>query len=375
MMNRIYQSVLNAFLLFLIGLLVFTGCKKKEEDDHDPPYDEFTLIRGADLSFLPEIEQEGTQFFDFLGEPKDALTIFRESGMNTVRLRLWNDPVDEHSSLREVSAFAGRIREAGLLVWLDIHYSDTWADPGKQTKPAAWESANFQSLKDSVYAYTRMVLEEIKPDMVQIGNEINGGFLWETGRLENESDFIDLLNAGVSAARDFDSDIEIMIHFAGWQGAEWFYDLIDKHSIDYDHIGISFYPRWHGTDLNILSNTLQNLSDQYDKGIILAEIGYPFTLGWNDQTHNIVGLEEQLVPGYPATPEGQKQYLLKLRDIIVSLEEGKGFCYWAPDWVAFRGPDAANGSPWENQALFDFENRQLPGMELFTGWVTTTSNR
>jgi arabinogalactan endo-1,4-beta-galactosidase len=156
-----------------------------------------------------------------------------------------------------------------------------------------------------------------------------------------------------------------MIHYAGLTGAQWFYGLLDRYDTDYDIIGISYYPWWHGFVLDSLEKTLANLAASHQKEVILAEFSYPFTLGWNDKTHNMVGQENQLIEGYQATSEGQRAYLLKVREIIEGIEGGSGFCYWAPDWVAFKGPDAYDGSAWENQALFDFGNRQLPGMGIF----------
>lgn len=349
--------------ILLLGLIINTSCKEVKEDD--PIVEKELQIRAADLSFLPEIEAEGTIFYDTNGVAKDALTILHENGCNTVRLRLWHTPGSEHSTLTEVASFAQRARAKGMKVWVDIHYSDTWADPGQQTKPAAWQSLNLTNLTDSVYNYTQKVVTLLSPDYIQIGNEINDGFLWEDGRMSNENNFITLLKSGIRAVRENASSAKIIIHIAGIQTADWFFDRLRAHNVDYDIIGLSYYPAWHGKNIYALSTTMSNLATENSKSIVIAETAYPFTLDWNDWTNNPIGLESHLIPDYPATEEGQKAFLLKVKEIITKTPNGLGFSYWAPDWVAFRGETATNGSAWENMTLFDFENKALAGIEVF----------
>ena len=347
-------------LIFLIPF--FVGCHKFNPNK---PKVEDSFIRGADLSFLPELEEDNAMFYDSTGQNKPALQIFKENGCNAVRIRLWHTPDGLHSSLTEVNTFAQQVREAGMRVWLDLHYSDTWADPGKQAKPAAWAMLSLVQLKDSVYAYTKRVITKIHPDYVQIGNEINNGFLWETGRISHETQFTDLLKQGVDATRKVDTNIRIIIHYAGYKGAFHFFGLLKKHHVDYDLIGISYYPWWHGKDMAALQDSLARLTSAYQKGLVIAETAYPFTLKWNDWTNNIVGDSNQLIPQFPASPDGQKDFLFQLRAVIENIPLGKGFCYWAPDWVSVNGPQSTSGSPWENLALFDFQHKSLPAMEVF----------
>jgi arabinogalactan endo-1,4-beta-galactosidase len=347
-------------LIFMIPLIA--GCHKTpvhqvEEAD--------SFIRGADLSFLPQLEADQAAFFDTTGRNKSALQIFKENGCNTVRIRLWHTPDDLHSSLTEVNTFAQRVRDAGMKVWLDLHYSDTWADPGKQYKPADWTTLSLARLKDSVFTYTKKAVLKVHPDYVQIGNEINNGFLWETGRITHETQFTDLLKQGIKAVREVDTSIRIMIHYAGYQGAFHFFGLLKKHDVDYDWMGISYYPWWHGRDMTALRDSLSQLTSTYQKGLVIAETAYPFTLKWYDWTHNIVGDTSQLIPQFPATVEGQKNFLLHLRTIIENLPRGIGFCYWAPDWISVNGPQSTAGSPWENLALFDFQHHSLPAMSVY----------
>lgn len=329
------------------------------------PVVEREFIRGADLSFLPEIRSAGAVFYDSAGQTKDALQIFKENGCNTVRLRLWHTPSGTHSNLAEVEAFAREIQSQGLKVLLDFHFSDTWTDPGKQAKPQAWKSVPDSLLDDSVYLYTRRMVRLIKPDYVQIGNEINGGLLWETGRISRPDAMVALLKSGVKAVRDELPAARIIIHFAGIANSAWFFNLLKEKGLDYDIIGLSYYPVFHGKDLSLLESTLTTLSSTHSKKIMLAELAYPFTLSWADYTHNLVGEEGQLVSGYPATKEGQLDFLMKLRKMLTDNPNGVGFCYWAPDYIAFRGPTATVGSSMENQALFNFEHKALPGMQVF----------
>jgi len=351
--------------LSLLALsMIILNCSCKEEKNIDIK-DRELVIQAADLSFLPEIEEEGTVFYDLNGNAKDALSILHENGCNTVRLRLWHSPETEHSSLTEVKNLAQRARGKGMKIWLDLHYSDTWADPGQQAKPAAWESLNLTELIDSVYSYTQKVVSIIDPEYIQIGNEINSGFLWEDGRISNEADFISLLKSGIRAVRDNAPDCKIIIHIAGFQTADWFFDRLRIQNVDYDIIGLSYYPAWHGKNVYDLSAALYQLSSENSKKIVIAETAYPFTLDWNDWTDNPIGLESHLIPGYSATEQGQKAFLLKLKTIIANSPDGIGFSYWAPEWVAFRGETATNGSAWENMALFDFENKALAGIEVF----------
>jgi len=319
----------------------------------------------VDLSSLPEIEEAGTVFYNRKGEAEDVLKTLKRNGINTVRLRLWKEPASGRSDLKEVSLFSKRIRSEGLKVWLSVHYSDTWADPGRQEPPAEWKEIPYRALKDSIYSYTGKVVSLVKPDYIEIGNEINSGFLFPFGKLpENEEQFLELISTAAQAVRDSSESTRIIIHYAGVDGAENFFRKLKD--VDYDIIGISYYPMWHGKDLHGLRAALRRLSESFNKGVMIAETAYPFTLMWNDRTHNIVGLSKQLIlPDFPATPEGQKKFLEQIKGIVERLPRGEGLCYWGAELVAFRGVDAVNGSPWENQALYDFKNRALPAMEVF----------
>lgn len=351
--------------LFLL-LLLASSCK---EDDNDPPPPpppaELEFMRGADLSFLPEIESYNQVFYNTAGIQKEMLDIFKEAGCNTVRLRLWHTPSSGHSGLAEVAALSARVKAAGMKVYLTLHYSDTWADPGQQATPAAWNGLTLAQLRDSVYAYTEKVMTTIQPEYISIGNEINGGMLWETGRIENGNSLFQLLGQAIQAVRQVNDSTKIIIHYAGLDGSQWFFEQVASYSLNYDILGISYYPFWHGNSLYTMKSVISDLSVQFDKPVLIAETAYPFTLGWNDMTHNSIGLEEQLSPGYPATPQGQHAFLADMKEMLADVEDCAGFCYWGAEYVAFKGPNALDGSSWENMALFDFDNKALPAMAVF----------
>lgn len=322
-----------------------------------------SLIKAADVSFLPAIEATGTVYKNN-SLPEDALLTLKKAGCNTVRIRLWKNPADGHSGLVEVKALAMRVRQMGLKVWLTVHYSDTWADPGNQTKPAEWTNLSFNDLKAAVGTYTATVLSEIQPDIYQVGNETNDGFLFPQGKLSlNEAQYLQLVQAAITVIRIQSPSTKIMLHYAGISGSDWFFNKV--RNIDYDYIGLSYYPVWHGQNMALLKTTINTLSQLYNKKVLIAETAYPFTLGWNDWTNNIVGQSNQLIPAYPATASGQKGFLSAIRVMLENSQNGIGFAYWGGEWVAFRGPQATNGSSFENQALWDFSLNAQPAMKVF----------
>lgn len=350
-------------IFIICSLLICLGCKKGPIEP--PPEYPRDWISAVDISRFPEIRQYGHVFYDSTGTAHPFISILRESGVNTVRLRLWVNPIDTISGLQQVSDFAEELRAFGFHIWLCLHYSDTWADPGRQITPQQWQGLSFAELRDSVYDYTRRVVLKIQPDYIQIGNEINPGFLHPQGNITtHQQQFNALLETGIKAVREHSSLSRIIIHIAGIKDALWFYDQID--SLDYDIIGLSYYPLWHGKSLDSLSTILRQLSGNYQKQILIAETAYPFTLNWNDQTNNIVGLNSQLIPGIPATPAGQAEYIAQLKHVIQEVDGGVGICYWGAELIAWKGNQATDGSSWENQALFSFDNKALPALYLLS---------
>lgn len=341
------------------------ACSSNDTSEPIPtpsPSDDF--IRAADVSFIPLIESENT-IYKHNGVAQDPLITLKNAGCNTVRIRLWKNPVDVVSSLQQVKTFAIRARQSGLKVWLTVHYSDTWADPGTQTIPKEWQNLNFTDLKVAVENYTETILNEVQPDIYQIGNETNDGLLWPLGKLStNEVQSLQLFQVASAKIRSVSPTTKIMLHYAGTSGADWFFNKVSN--INYDYIGLSYYPIYHGKNLATVQSTINAIGSLYNKEVIIAETSYPFTLGYNDFTNNVVGLTNQLIPDYPATNEGQKAYVLAIKNLVKQSSHGIGFCYWGAEWVAFRGPTSPNGSSWENQALWDFNNNSLPVMDAFS---------
>jgi arabinogalactan endo-1,4-beta-galactosidase len=337
------------------------------------------LLRGADLSVLPQVEAGGAVFQDD-DVPTDVLSILRARGVDTIRIRLWRTPADGAGGLAEALALAERATAAGCGVLLDLHYSDCWADPGHQSVPAAWTGLAPPALADSARSYTRDVLRAfaargVVPRCVLIGNEITAGMLWDTGRVGGSWDTDDqwtqlaaLVRAGIAGVDEALPDSlrpAIMVHIdrgADNAGARWFLDNLVSRQVDFDLIGVSFYPWWHGT-LKDLDANLDDLATRYDRTVVVVETAYPWTLGWFDGAHNAVGLPGMLLPGYPATPAGQREFLSAVMEIVRTVPDGRGggVFWWAPEWIASPG----FGSRWENLALFDEEGRPLPALAAF----------
>jgi len=240
---------------------------------------------GADISFLPELEGRGMKFSDN-GVEKDAIQILKDHGFNYVRLRIFNEPARDSGyspkegfcDLEHTKAMAKRVKAAGMKLLLDFHYSDYWADPGKQYKPAAWRNLSFEELKKALFDYTKKVIQELKdqgtsPDMVQVGNEINHGMVWPEGNVSNVDSMSQLIAAGIAGVKAVDPTIIIMLHVAlGGQNDEtvFFMDQMMKRKIHFDVIGLSYYPKWHGT-LDDLRDNMNDLLRRYDKDIIVVE--------------------------------------------------------------------------------------------------------
>lgn len=344
---------------------LFVSCSNETQDSTNQVTDAPVFISAVDISSFPEISEVSPVFYNEDGVQNGFLNLLKANGVNTIRLRLWVNPTDGHSGFNEVKSLAETLRTYGFNIWLCLHYSDTWADPGNQALPSEWENDTYTELKTRISDYTAFVVTEIQPELIQIGNEINSGFLFPHGAINsNPNQFRELLATAISAVRSVSPTTKIMIHYAGMEGADWFFNQVS--TLDYDVIGLSYYPIWHGNALSSLQQTMQSLSNIHDKEIIIAETAYPFTLDWNDWTNNIVGLQEHLIlPEFPATPTGQKDFISSIKSMAQQLEKGLGFCYWGAELIAWKGDEAVDASPWENQALFDFENKALPVLSEF----------
>jgi arabinogalactan endo-1,4-beta-galactosidase len=335
-------------------------------------------ILGADISSLKKSEDMGGIYRYADGTQADALEILKAQGLNYARLRVWVDPADGYHDKEELLEMAFRLKKQGIKLLVDFHYSDNWADPGKQIKPAAWKDYDFEQLKKALYKHTFDVCSSLAaqgtpPDMVQVGNEINAGMLWPDGDYEHLDNLAELLKEGYRAVKDCSNSIPVMLHIAeGGDNdlARWWFDNMVRREVPFDVIGISYYPFWHGSLAELQSN-LNDISARYDKDIIVVETAYAFTDQDKDDYPNIF-TSEMASPGYPLTPEGQRALLRDVMAVVRAVPDGrgKGVFYWDATWTAVPGngwdsTDPASGNAWENQALFDFDERVLPALAEF----------
>ena len=330
------------------------------------------FINGVDISMLYQIEENNGIYFEN-GIAIDPIDIFKQHGVNTIRLKIWHTPDPEFNSLQNVLQMAQRIDSIGLDIMLNFHYSDTWADPSHQTKPSAWESIDFETLADSIYDYTNHVITRLKmqgtlPKFVQIGNETDCGLLWPDGYICDESNTAEqwlnlgiLYNNAISGIQDAIDEMDTVWTLGHLShGGLWYFSNLFNEGVSLDIIGQSYYPWWHGS-LDELSTNLTQLSNEFQKPIVIVETAYPFTLSWNDNTNNIIGMESQLLDGFPASEIGQLNFLQAVKDRVTNNEFGAGICYWSPEWISTE----TFGSPWENLALFDFNSEVLDGITVF----------
>lgn len=313
---------------------------------------------GTDFSQLPKIEDEEYIYRNEDSVEVDPISYLAHKGLEVIRLKVWNNSTGD-GSLEELIPLAHRIHQAGMKVMLTFHYSNTWADPGVQNIPAQWAGLAEEVLLDSVRTFTQSVVHELEAEYVQIGNEINHGMMKPFGVRDGSGNFQKLIEAGIQGARAANDSVQTIIHYAGFENASSFFATID--SLDFDAIGLSYYPRWHGKDLEDLQDACLDLNQQFQRPVYLVETSYPFTFGWADWTNNQIGSAEQILPEYSATPEGQSAYVRALRSIADTL--GTGLLYWGGELVAYKGPQAQDGSPYENQALFNFNGVALPVVE------------
>lgn len=338
----------------------------------------FLSVMGADISSLKKSEDKGGVYAYEDGTQADALKILSDHGMNYARIRVWVDSPDGYHRKTQLLEMAKRVKQSNMRLLVDFHYSDSWADPGKQPKPSAWENLSFDELQKALYDHTYDVCISLKeqgtpPDMVQVGNEITNGMVWPDGKNDASFDHLAaLLKAGYHAVKDCSPKTLVMLHLDnGGNNAlyrNWFDNILER-EVPFDVIGVSYYPYWHGTFAD-LQNNLNDIAVRYDKDLIVVETAYAFTSEDKDNFANV--LQDQEVPGYPFTPDGQQKMLADIMNIVRAVPNGHGLgiMWWDATWTAVPGngwdpADPTTGNNWENQALFDFDNRALPAMSLF----------
>ncbi|TRZ44289.1 glycoside hydrolase family 53 protein [Robertkochia solimangrovi] len=378
-------------LILFFSTILLSHCSNNEQpstpDEGEEPETETPVEEnekpdfyyGADLSYVNEMVDCGAEYKDQDGVVKDPYKIFAEAGTNLVRVRLWNNPDwTEYSNLDDVKRTIRKAKEENMNVLLDFHYSDSWADPEKQEIPKAWESNidDTEALGNQLYEYTYSTLktlndEGLLPEMVQVGNEINGMIL-QKGELEwpiNWERNASLINKGLKAVRDIseelDTDIEVMLHIAQPENALWWFEQATENGVtNYDWIGLSYYPLWSEYDLNNVGTPLKTLVDTYQKRLMIVETAYPFTMENADGANNILD-NNALINGYPASPQGQLDYMNKLKEIVAT-SGGEGLIYWEPAWVSTDCSTLwGQGSHWDNATMFDFNNQATIGLNYY----------
>ncbi|HBB9939484.1 arabinogalactan endo-beta-1,4-galactanase [Enterobacter cloacae] len=399
-MKRLKPALLAVCLSCGLATSAFAADAVKTRPFNAMPAD---FIKGADISTLLEAEQHGAKFYNQNGQQQDAIAILKANGVNYVRLRLWVDPQDASgktygggsNNLENTIALAKRVKALGLKLLLDFHYSDFWTDPGKQFKPKAWEKMDYPQLKTAIHDYTRDTIARFKqegvlPDMVQIGNEINGGMLWPEGKSWGQGGgefdrLAGLLNAAISGLKENltgGEQVKIMLHLA--EGTKndtfrWWFDEIAKRGVPFDIIGLSMYTYWNGP-ISALKANMDDISKRYNKDVIVVEAAYGYTLDNCDNAENSFQAKEEKDGGYPGTVQGQYDYIHDLMQSVIDVPDhrGKGIFYWEPTWIAVPGTSWATkagmkyihdewkeGNARENQALFDCQGKVLPSITVF----------
>lgn len=351
------------------------------------------FIMGADVSMLGEIEKHGGTFYD-QGVEGDSLETLQNHGVNWIRLRLWNDPTDGNGNplgggnndLQRTVQIATRAKSLGFKFLLDFHYSDWWADPGKQNLPKAWKDMTPDELNQAVYDFTAEAIQTLTeagaaPDIVQIGNEVNSGMMWPAGKTWSDGGekvggydgFAALLKQGIQAVRDNDPQkrIRIAIHLADGGNNELYrtmFDELTERSVDFDIIGLSYYSFWHGPLADFADN-MNDVSERYGKDVLVLEAAYPYTTEDADGHGNLVGGSGLDLGGYKATVQGQATAMRDIIEAVHNVPNGRGLgvFYWEPEWIPVNGAGwaAGQGNAWENLAMFDFEGNALPSLDVF----------
>jgi arabinogalactan endo-1,4-beta-galactosidase len=366
------------------------------------------FICGMDVSSILAEEKSGVKYYDFDGNEQDVFKTMADSGVNYARIRVWNDPYDENGNgygggnndLETAIELGKRATQYGMKVCIDFHYSDFWADPKRQHAPKAWENMSTDEKCDALYEYTKDSLSQlidagVDVEMVQVGNEINNGMSGE-GFLPNVNK---LLVSGCSAVREISStynkDIQVAIHYTNIEDNSKIDSLVsnlENSGVDYDIIGLSYYPFWDGTNEN-MQRVAKNIQDKYGKKVMIAETSYAYTTEDGDGFGNSFDGIDGAVEGYPATVQGQASMI---RDICAAANEADviGIFYWEGAWIPVGSASSDNsaiwekygsgwassysadydpedaglyygGCSWDNQAMFDFTGHPLASLNVF----------
>lgn len=331
--------------------IFFISCNSQTNND-EPPTPTLSVsgfAKGADVGWLAQMEATGYKFYDTDGSKMDCLQLLQDRGMNTIRLRVWVNPSADkasgHCSPAETVTMAVRAKNMGMRIMIDFHYSDTWADPGKQTKPAAWANHSFVELQNDVYKHTYDVLTALKsvgvtPEWVQVGNEIPGGMMWPEGSIKNWNQLAQLLNKGYEATKAIDPKIKVIVHLDEGNNNEkfrWFFDKAKANNVKYDVIGLSYYPYWIKKDYSEtiadLEFNLKDMASRYDKEVMVVEVG-----GEYDKVQNTYEMLAATIKAVKAVPNNK----------------GLGVIYWEPQ----------GEKSWSGYSLSAWQSDGKPSMAL-----------
>ena len=335
----------RSFFIFLVYALF--SCNKSGSGGNNPPVTppvNTDFVKGADISWLTEMEASGRKFYNNAGVEKECMQLLKDLGMNAIRLRVWVNPSSGWNNTADVLAKAIRAKNLGMKIMIDFHYSDTWADPGHQTKPAAWASQDLNTLKQSLANHTTSVLNTLKtngitPAWVQVGNETNDGMLWPDGKASvNMNNFAQLVIAGYNAVKAVDASIKVIVHISnGYDNNlfRWIFDGLKNNGAQWDVIGMSLYPtpsNWSALNNQCLSN-MNDMVSRYNKDVMVLEVG----MSWDQAT---------------ACNSFLTDLITKVR--AVSGGRGLGVLYWEPE--------AYNN--WQGYTLGAFDNSGKPTVAL-----------
>jgi len=338
---------MKTVFIFLFTAFVFAACKKKDSspEPNPPPGNQF-FAKGGDVSWLTQMEAEGQKFYDNNGTEMDCMELLKSLGVNAIRLRAWVDPSASGGwcNTADLVTKAVRAKNLGMKILIDLHYSDWWADPGKQNKPAAWASQDFNTLKTSVYNYTAEVMNAlktsgIKPEWVQIGNETNDGMLWPDGKAStNMVNFAQLINTGYDAVKSVSDSSKVIVHISnGFDNNlfRWMFDGLKSNNAKWDVIGMSLYPspaNWSTLNDQCLAN-MNDMISRYNKEIMICEVG----MSWDQ-------------------PSASNAFLTDLVNKTKSLADNKGLgvFYWEPECNV----------NWNGYTLGAFDNSGRPTIAL-----------
>ena len=403
----------------LAAMLFLTACAAPGQSSNTVPSQtqpaEKTLnlpedfILGMDASCVPSLENSGVKYYDHNGTEKDVYQILSENGINYIRVRIWNDPYDANGNgygggncdLANAIAIGQRATKYGLKLLVNFHYSDFWADPGKQAVPKAWKGLDIDAKSEALYTYTKDCLEQLVAagvdiGMVQVGNETNGALCGENGSApDGWKNITQLMKAGSRAVREVCPDALVAIHFTNPERVgsyENYGKQLQEHRVDYDVFASSYYPYWHGT-LSNLTTELNKIADQYGKKVMVAETSYAYSTADTDYHGNTVGSGSST--GHPYTVQGQADQIRDVIQAVADMHSGIGVFYWEGTWISVGGSSyQENAALWEkygsgwassfaseydpkdagqwyggcavdNQALFDKDGKALESLKIF----------